>query len=54
MSRMKFLCKQFWFLALMIVGSSVSKAADQPNILWIVSEDNGPYLGCYGDPVART
>lgn len=29
-------------------------AEDHPNILWIVSEDNGPYLGCYGDPVART
>lgn len=25
-----------------------------PNILWIVSEDNSPYLGCYGDPVAKT
>ena len=27
---------------------------DRPNILWLVSEDNGPYLGCYGDNVART
>ena len=26
----------------------------RPNILWIVSEDNFPYLGCYGDKVART
>ncbi len=26
----------------------------RPNILWITSEDNGPYLGCYGDPIART
>lgn len=25
-----------------------------PNILWIVSEDNGPELGSYGDPFART
>ena len=25
-----------------------------PNILLIVSEDNGPELGCYGDPYART
>jgi arylsulfatase A-like enzyme len=25
-----------------------------PNILWIVSEDNGPWLGSYGDPVATT
>src|SRR3954451_20560222 len=26
----------------------------RPNILWIVSEDNNPYLGCYGDRLART
>ena len=25
-----------------------------PNILWISSEDNGPHLGAYGDPVATT
>jgi len=25
-----------------------------PNVLLIVSEDNGPELGCYGDPFART
>lgn len=29
-------------------------AAGQPNILWITSEDNSPYLGCYGDPLAET
>jgi len=29
-------------------------AADRPNILWIVSEDNGPFLGCYGDEFADT
>lgn len=27
---------------------------DVPNILLIVSEDNGPELGCYGDPFAQT
>ena len=27
---------------------------DFPNILWIVSEDNGPFLGCYGDKFATT
>ena len=26
----------------------------QPNVLLIVSEDNGPELGCYGDPYAQT
>jgi arylsulfatase A-like enzyme len=25
-----------------------------PNILWITSEDNGPFLGCYGDAFATT
>jgi N-sulfoglucosamine sulfohydrolase len=29
-------------------------AADRPNILWLVSEDNGPFLGCYGDKFAKT
>ncbi len=29
-------------------------AADRPNVLWITSEDNGPHLGCYGDPNAVT
>ncbi len=31
-----------------------SVAAEQSNILLIVSEDNGPELGVYGDPYART
>jgi len=26
----------------------------RPNILWLVSEDNNPFLGAYGDPLART
>lgn len=29
-------------------------AADRPNIIWIVAEDMGPEVGCYGDPYART
>ena len=27
---------------------------DLPNILWITSEDNSPFLGCYGDKNATT
>jgi arylsulfatase A-like enzyme len=34
-------------------GAAGAPAA-RPNILWIVSEDNNPYLGCYGDKLART
>ncbi len=33
------------------VGADVEK---RPNVLLIVSEDNGPELGCYGDQHART
>jgi len=29
-------------------------AAERPNILWITSEDNSPFLGCYGDKNANT
>ena len=36
------------------VLSSTLRAADRPNVLWLVSEDNNPYLGCYGDSLART
>jgi len=41
----------------MTVGSAAlarDKAAGRPNILWLVSEDNGPYLGCYGYKNAKT
>jgi N-sulfoglucosamine sulfohydrolase len=38
------------------VCPAAAPAADagRPNILWITSEDNSPYLGCYGDPLAQT
>ena len=45
------------FLALSICASIWTAhitAAERPNILLIVSEDNGPELACYGDPHART
>jgi arylsulfatase A-like enzyme len=29
-------------------------APARPNILWLVSEDNGRFLGCYGDTLAKT
>lgn len=29
-------------------------ADERPNILWIVSEDHGPHMGCYGDNYAIT
>jgi arylsulfatase A-like enzyme len=53
----------FRILALALAGfccfsSQLTIAAqttsDQPNILWITSEDHSPDIGCYGDSVART
>ncbi len=37
-----------------VLSASFTFAADRPNILLIVSEDNGPELGCYGDTYAQT
>ena len=37
-----------------VAAPAVQASGDRPNILWLVSEDNGPFLGCYGDPLART
>ncbi len=39
-------------LAVAVLSALSLHAADQPNILWITSEDNGPHLGCYGDDYA--
>lgn len=47
-------CSLWLTLCLACLFSSVSLAAKSPNILLIVSEDNGPELGCYGDPYAKT
>jgi len=41
--------------ALTLVATAlVGIAAERPNILWLTSEDNGPFLGCYGHPDAHT
>ncbi len=41
----------WWFVGMTAPGAV---AADQPNILWLTSEDHGPEMGCYGDINART
>lgn len=38
----------------LLSANAAFAAPSRPNILLIVSEDNGPELGCYGDPYART
>lgn len=45
----------FVVVLLTTVGLCITDAsASPPNILLIVSEDNGPELGCYGDPYVQT
>ncbi|NQT25662.1 sulfatase-like hydrolase/transferase [candidate division KSB1 bacterium] len=34
--------------------SAIQDSKERPNILWLTSEDNSPFLGCYGDPNAIT
>jgi len=42
-------------ICLSVLIAVSSRAADRPNILWVVSEDNSAYtVGAYGDPLART
>ncbi|MFO0953195.1 MAG: sulfatase [Isosphaeraceae bacterium] len=35
-------------------SASAPAAAERPNVVWIVTEDISPSLGCYGDPDAIT
>ena len=34
--------------------AEAASTAERPNVLWLVSEDNNPLLGCYGDGLSRT
>jgi arylsulfatase A-like enzyme len=42
------------FLPLATSAAPADPPRRLPNILWLVSEDNNPLLGCYGDPNAHT
>ena len=35
-------------------AAAVPASAPKPNILWILGDDLGVELGCYGDPLAKT
>jgi arylsulfatase A-like enzyme len=36
------------------VSDAAGKTRQRPNILWLVSEDNNPFIGAYGDRIAHT
>ena len=40
-------------LATLLAGCR-PQPVELPNIVWLVSEDNSPLLGCYGDSFAST
>jgi N-sulfoglucosamine sulfohydrolase len=42
------------YLLLFSLSPTMAQQTGRPNILWIVSEDNSPFLGCYGDKFATT
>ena len=37
-----------------IAAPTRADAPERPNILWLVSEDNNPFIGAYGDKLAHT
>ncbi|MDG2126826.1 MAG: sulfatase [Fuerstiella sp.] len=41
-------------LCVVLFGLPQILAVERPNILLIVSEDNGPEIGCYGEPFVKT
>ncbi|CAN5477454.1 sulfatase [soil metagenome] len=48
----RFLC--FSFIFLVSIDLISQQNLELPNIIWIVSEDNSPFLGAYGDDFATT
>ena len=46
--------RALWLLTANFLFSLISSGNERPNILLIVSEDNGQELGCYGEPYVQT
>lgn len=46
--------RTFLFLFVLLAAASSAFCQKPPNIIWIVGEDMGPEVGCYGDPQATT
>lgn len=43
-----------WSLCFAVFMLVACARGEQPNVLWLTSEDHGPEMGCYGDALART
>lgn len=43
-----------WLLCLFVAHATAADAPPKPNIVWIMAEDIGPDLGCYGTPALQT
>lgn len=37
-----------WLAGTFALSLTIAAAAERPNILWLIAEDFGPHLGCYG------
>lgn len=42
------------FILALLFLTSLASAAEKPNVLFLISDDLNNYLGCYGDPRAKT
>ncbi len=51
---MRALACSLLFLGSLIASVAPVAAAEQPNILWVIAEDMGVELGCYGEPLVHT
>ena len=51
---MKLTICAFLFFCLFYFAGKAQTDDERPNILWIVSEDNSPFIGAYGDTFATT
>jgi N-sulfoglucosamine sulfohydrolase len=54
MLKMNGLLSTVLLFTMLLAAGSTASGQSRPNILWIVSEDNSPLLGAYGDTFATT